>query len=233
MAGDFNGQVMTSLSQSLDKAERATAFTFEPFLIYHMSEKQNFSLYSAINRPTDPHRQFEIPKTILTYRSQFVWIRDVESAWRVYFNAVDATRWGTDGYQMRVGVAADLATELLPGLVGYVRFGPYAQASRYQQSTDGRNLPRYGFSERIGLTYNNGPFRAEAILVVDQVNNGAWANDYDTTEQISVEVHESVRLGAAHHLVSSLVDDSTGYYRPVRLLSGRDSRFSAFATVLF
>lgn len=231
--GDINGQVMTSMNQSLDKAERATAFTFEPFLVYHMTEKQNFSLYSAINRPTDNYQPFSIPKTILTYRSVFAWLPEVESAWRVYVNAVDVTRWSSDGYQMRVGVAADLATELLPGLVAYVRFGPYAQASRYNQDSSGRNLPRYGFNERLGLTYENGPFRAEAILVVDQSNNGVWVNDYDTTEQISVEVHENIRLGAAHHLVSSLVDDSTGYYRPVRLLSGRDSRFSIFATVLF
>ena len=68
------------------------------------------------------------------------------------------------------------------------------------------------------------------MFIVEQRRSRVWSNDYYTAEQAGFALTKNVSVGLLHELLLGAVDDTTGYYQPVRFYDGRVSRVSAFVT---
>jgi hypothetical protein len=226
-----SASLTNNIGQNLSPEDPQTSFTFEPEIIFHLGSSTDLSLSSAIDRPTDPYKNFSVPKTIAALHQKIELTDFAETKLILSENAINLDRWAADGHSLRTSLGLQAEKELLTNLTLITRVGPYIQANKYTQNTEGKDLARYGLSEKIHLKYVLGDFLFEAALVLDQRMTSAWYNDYATLEAISYQLSELVSFGISHELLGSFIEPSTGFSKRLEFFHERDSRLSAFVTL--
>lgn len=225
-AAPVSGAATISIGRSLDSVEPATSVVLEPSLNYELNPIQKIEFATAIERPTDPYLNFSVPKSSLIYSQKLLLFNSAETSIRIGLSALDLERWQSDGYMIRPSISFQLVKPLRENLSLLLRAGTYGQLNEYTQRTNGADLPKFGFSQRVGISWNLAPVTLEARLNVEQKNVGVWKNDYTTYEQISYAIADSISVGVSHEILSSVIDGSTGLGRPFRFFDSRESRVS-------
>jgi hypothetical protein len=220
--------LITSVGSNLDKQENKASLSLEPAIRYTFDGTRYLELYSALDRPFNGYERLAVPKTILTFGQGLDLFQGVQSTATAAVTALSLDRWAHDGHMVRASVALANAIEIAPGLNAALKVGPYAQSNAYHQTTSGKDLPKFGFSEKVTLDYTIGPVTLGLAVLFDQKYATNWKNGYSTLEQAGVQVAEGCTVGVAHELVGSAIDDSTGFFRPVQVFNERNSRVSAF-----
>jgi hypothetical protein len=220
--------LITSVGSQLDKQDNKASIGFEPTVSYDFGERRRLELYSAIDRPFNQYENVTVPKTILTYGQGFDLFSKTSTTATAALTALSLDRWKTDGRMVRGSVALTNSKEILSGLTLAFKIGPYAQLNEYRQNAAGRDLPKFGLTEKITLEYVNGPLVLDVVVLFDQKYGVVWKNAYSTLEQAAFRIDDQWMVGVAHELLGSAVDDSTGLFRPMQVFNERNSRVSAF-----
>jgi hypothetical protein len=223
--------LLTSLGQNLSPEEPATSISFEPELKFNSSDKTAFTIYSLVNRPTDPYKNFEVPKAIFAVTQTVSVFDDVTTKLSAGVNLLSLDRWKAEGYTFRPSIGFIAEKEVARGLTIRGRLSPYAQFNRYTQTASGVTLPTFGLNERLTLLYTVGDFDFDAHLIFDQRHASVWVNDIATLESAAYNINSEMNVGLAHELVSGGIDSTTGFSRPIRFFHERESRISAFVKV--
>jgi hypothetical protein len=220
--------VVTTVGSQLDKQDNKASLTFEPTLSYSFGERRTIELYTAIDKPFNQYELVTVPKTILTYAHGFDWITGLKTTASAALNAISLDRWSTDGKMLRASVNLSGVLEITEGLTVALRVGPYGQLNEFKQSTAGRDLSKYGLTERVILEYTIGPVILDLVVLFDQKYTAVWKNAYSHLEQAAVRLDDEWTVGVSHEILGSAVDDSTGLFRPAQVFHERNSRVSAF-----
>jgi hypothetical protein len=224
----FQAQLITSMGCVLAPEDRATSLSWEPDVLLSFAGGRQIELYAFVNRPTDPYKNFSVPKGILTLRQALPFWEKLGPALALSASALDLDRWNLDGYSVRNLLAIELTPDLGKKWGIYFRVGPFVQMSEYTQSASGRDLPRYGLSEKFVVAYASDWLELEFDLIVDQRYAVNWKNDYATFEKAGYRLTPKIAVGLSHMLASGAIDDTTGFYRPVSAWDARESRVSAY-----
>jgi hypothetical protein len=177
-AADYTGSFTTSYGQKLGPEDSESSLTFEPLVQVPIDDKNGLEFGTVVNRPLDPYRNFQVPRTAAIYLHDFGPLSGVASV-----NALDIDRWSLDGAKVRLTTSAEYEQALAPWLTLTLRAGPFVQANRYAQDAAGREHPRWGFTEVAKLVGTAGDFRFDVRVVVSQLEAGVWHNDYATLQR--------------------------------------------------
>jgi hypothetical protein len=228
----LSGALTTSFGYTLAPEDHAVSFSAEPDLFYDLPQGRQLELYAFVDRPTDPYKNFAVPKIVLTGRQP---LTDEEKNGIVLapsLSALDLDHWKRDGYRLRLTPALEWTPSI--GKVGrslafLLRAGPYGQLAEYRETAEGREIARFGFTEKaaVGLTWERLYFEVDLVFDQRVLGNGTWKNDYSTLEKVTYRLGERLAVGVSHALLGSVVDETTGYIRPFRLWNERESRVSA------
>lgn len=230
----FFGDLRTSLGTKLQPEEPATSVAFEPLLGLDFAKRGELSLYALIDRPLDPYKNFAVPKVRLEFDKPLSLIPIFNSELQFYLTALQLERWSIDGYMTRGTVGLKVFKEFFSALTLAGKVAPFVQANQYRQTESGRDLSRGGFNEELDLTLRLGAFTLDlAFLVTQSATDAVWRNDYASYEYLSYGLNKFVSVGVGHELLSSVIDSSTGFFRPIQLFDGRESRVLAFLEVAF
>jgi hypothetical protein len=221
-------QLTSYVGSNLAPESPNSSLTLEPLVRFTPSDTWEIDISSSIDRPFDPYQNFAVPKTDLFLKQ--VISRNDSSTWSLRYGLSfpDFDRWKLEGYQVRPNLNFQISLPLSSHFSGLIRAGSFFVLSQYTQHPNGENYAKFGFTERVSLLYRTGIFAAEATVTVEQSNTGIWKNDYGSQELISFEVEKHLSLGLMHELLAESIDSATGFYRPIRVFDGRDSRVSAF-----
>lgn len=226
--GPLGVDLVTSVGSQLDKTDGKASLTLEPTLSYDFGNRRVLELYSAIDRPFNQYERLTLPKTILTYAHGFKWIQGVTTTATAAATAISLDRWNADGSMLRGSVALTAKKEILRDLTLALKVGPYGQLNRYRQTTSGKDLPKYGLTEKMTVEYTLGRVVFDFVILFDQKYSTVWKNAYSTLEQAAYKVTDNWSLGLSHELLGSTLDDSTGLSSPFQVFHERNSRVSAF-----
>lgn len=219
----FGGKLATSFGRDLSPETPSTSVSLEPDLGVTFG-KTRVGLYSLFDRPTDPFEKMTVPKTILSVKHDFA-ASDFTLSPALSTNLIALDRWGIDGYQVRE--TASVIGKISPGPWTFMlRAGAFGIASKYTILADGRAATRYGFVQRADVEYKYKRLVLQALISTVQRFNGVWANDYATSESVGYEFSDTGTIAIQHELLSSVIDASTGFNRPLRIADNRDSRLS-------
>lgn len=227
-ASGFSFDLTTTVGTQLDKLENKASVSLEPTLTFGFSGRRALEFYTALDRPFNQYEKVTVPKAVVTFSQGFDWISGVKTTATAAVSALSLDRWGTDGRMMRGSVGLSGSKEVLKGLTLALKVSPYGQLNEYRQSTGGRELAKYGLTEKITVEYVLGPVLFDLVVLFDQKRSAVWKNAYSTLEQVAFRVTDNWILGVSHELLGSAVDDSTGLFTPVQVFNERNSRVSAF-----
>ncbi len=132
---------------------------------------------------------------------------------------------------MRTRPAIGLSIQPFSFLTLSGRMGPYLVLSQYKQFAHGAPKPRYGINELLAVEFSISSWKLEIEWILDQAYTSFWNNNYSSSESLQYLFSSSVSLGISHSLLSSIIDDSTGFYRTVQAFDDRNSRLSLFLNV--
>ncbi len=220
--------VISTVGSQLDKQNDKASLTLEPTVTYQFDSIRYLELYSAFDRPFNPYDKVTVPKTILTFGHEVSFARGTKSLATVALTALSLDRWSTDGRMMRGSVALTHKIEPFTNFTISFKAGPFAQTNEYRQTTAGRDLPKYGFAEKLIVEYTIGRFVLDFVLLADQRYSVNWKNGYSTLEQAAYRLDDQWTLGLSHELIGSTLDDSTGRFHALQVFDERNSRVSAF-----
>ncbi len=218
-----------SLGTQLDRTDSKASISLEPTISYRIDRRRSLEFYTLLNQPLSRYENLTLPKTVFSFDQGFDWISGLNTTLTTAVSALALDRWTRDGHIIRGSVALTASAEVLRGLTLALKIGPYAQTNRYRQTTEGKDLARYGLQEKFTVEYQLGPVIFDLVLLLDQKYSTTWKNSYSTRQLVAVKVDETFSLGIIHDLVGTgAVDDSTGFFQPVQLFNERNSRVSAF-----
>jgi hypothetical protein len=231
----WEAMVTGSVGTTLSRETPGTSATLEPDLLWRPVPTRTLEWYALIDRPFDPHQRLAVPKVSIFGRQDLPWMRGLRPRALIMLTGQDLERWSRDGFRSR----ALIGLELTPDLPGpwhlFFRAGPYLGLNRYAQAADGRDLARYGLSEKLTVSYDWGKLAIQFDLVFDQrqtigmSGSGTWKNEYSTFERLGWRFAERWQAGISHLLSRGLVDEVTGYSRSLAAWDSRESRLSLFA----
>lgn len=148
----YSGSFTTSYGQKLGPESSEASLTFEPKLTIPLNLTRALDFSMIVNRPTDPHQNFALPRTAVTYSQVFPFSNAVATSYYLSLNALDLERWKVDGHRIRHSFGLEMGREVFKNVAVSLRTGPFLQWNRYSQTADGRSLPWGGLYERSRLT---------------------------------------------------------------------------------
>lgn len=223
LAAGFTGKFALAVGRDLSPEASNPSVSFEPDLGVSFS-KTRIGFYTLIDRPTDPFESMLVPKTILSLKHD-VQAGEFLLSPTLSTNFVALNRWQADGYQVRQ-TASMIGARVLGPVTLMLRAGVFGVLSEYTTLPDGKAASRYGFVQRGDVEYKYRRLFAKFQMVTEQRFNGEWANDYVTVEALGYQFSDNGSIAIQHELLSSVIDSSTGFSRPLRIVDGRDSRVS-------
>lgn len=223
--------VVTSIGTYLSPEEPKSSLSLAPTLGYDFGERRFLELYTVVDRPFDAHENFSVPLTILSYGHGVELTDAFRTSLGTSLTALSLDRWAADGHMVRGAATVTVSRELLPGLKAAFKTGPFGQLNKYTQTTSGKALPSWGFTQKVQLTYVWKDFTFDLILLADQKYADRWRNGYGTFEAVTYDLTNDWSVGVSHELLGSVLDDSTGYYKALQVFDERNSRVSAFLEV--
>ncbi len=224
----FGLDLLTTVGSQLDTLENKATLTLEPTLTYDFGKDKRLELYTAVDRPFNQFNPVTVPKVMATYAKGYDVFKDVSTTATVALSALSVDRWSTDGRMMRASIALTNTKEFFKGFYVGLKVGPYGQLNQYLQTTSGRELSKYGLTEKVTVEYQVGPVIFDVVVLLDQKYTAVWKNGYSMLEQVAFRVDDKFFVGVSHELLGNTVDDSTGLSRPMELFNERNSRVSAF-----
>ncbi len=227
----ISASLTTTLGTTRDRLNSLASFTFEPSLTAPLSQNWTGVLYAELDRPLDPYQNFSMARAYALLIQNIPLVDGVDTALRYYLQANQIDRWSNDGSQVRAVLEAEAHIPVAGAFSVLTRASGFGQANRYRQATDGRDLPRYGFAERVALLFAPAPFNFEWHFIFSQSQTAVWKNGFATAMVAEYVVNPALTVGLSHEFLSSLVDETTGLHSTFRLMDSRTSRWSAYVTV--
>lgn len=230
-ASSLSANLTTAIGANLDQTDRQTSLTLTPDLTYAIDETNRITFGTVIDRPFDAYKQFEIPTLSLIGSRSLNPQGALDPQASLAFTALSLDKLGVEGLSLRTRPAVGLSLRPLSIISLSGRLGPYFILSQYNQFANGEPKPKYGINEVIAASLILNSWKLEVELVIDQAYTTFWRNNYSSSESIEYQIAKSMSLGVSHSLLSSVVDDSTGFYRTVQVFDNRRSRISMFLNV--
>lgn len=223
-ATDYTATLDTSLGRNLSPEQPGTSVSIEPDLGVKFGDSR-LGLYTLIDRPTDPYEKLSVPKTVLSVNHEIP-VGTVTLTPTFSSNLVSLDRWSIDGYLVRNTLSL-IASKSLGALKLFLRAGVFGYVHEYTTLADGSSPTRYGLVQRLDAGYQYRRFVLKFLVVIEQSTNGSvWSNSYSTAESVGYQFSDYATLSLQHEILSSVIDSSTGFRRPLRIADGRDSRVS-------
>ena len=227
----ITANINTAFGTTLNREDRQTSITLTPELTYRTQPKSLIHFATIIDRPTNPYSQFQIPVVSLSGVRELDPSGALNPQVSLSFSALSLDKLGSEGLSLRTRPAMGASLSLFSFLTLSGRLGPYLILSQYTQFTNGEPKPKYGINELISANLTVASFRAEVEVALDQAYTTFWRNNYSSTESLAYLFSDTFSLGVSHSLLSSVVDDTTGFYRRVQVFDSRQSRISMFLDV--
>ncbi len=227
-APSFRAGIVTSVGRYLSPEDPGTSLTVEPEVQEAFSGGRALEFAALFNLPFDEYREVSTPKIRTSLTQQLSAGSYLTTALTLSAVALDVDRWSLDGHRFRGILTGKIIYEPFRGLTLRFAAGPFYQWNAYTQRADGRDLTYTGLVETFRIAYRTGPVELEAVLSVEQGKSSVWRNEYGTQERAAFYFTEKIAAGLRHELLAGVVDESTGFYRPLSVLDGRESRVSAF-----
>jgi hypothetical protein len=205
----------------LDPKGSLASFIFEPLVGYSLSNESRFNFALSVDRPSDPDVNIRLPKGAIHFTH--------DNKWGAFINFVDINSTPN----ARTGVYYDFKYPLNGRTSLTIQAGPYVTLGSNLTRYSGTQMGRWGLTERVGITYENERFYAQAMVTLEQRVTPESALDYATAEYLGFKIHENMSVGMVHEILSSVVDDTTSYYRASLAPGSRINQISAFATIYF
>jgi len=230
-ASSLSANLNTAIGANLDQTNRQTSLTLTPNLTYAIDEINRIIFGTIIDRPFDAYKQFEIPTFSLRGSRSLNPQGALDPQATLAFTALSLDKLGTEGLSLRTCPGLGLTLSPLSIISLSVRLGPYFILSQYNQFANGEPKPKYGINEIIAASLVFNSWKLEMELIIDQAYTTFWRNNYSSSQSIDYQFAKSMSLGVSHSLLSSVVNDSTGFYRTVQVFDTRRSRISMFLNV--
>lgn len=220
----LSGNIDALFGRNLSPEQSKASLTVEPKVVLGLTEFARIGLLTSIDRPTDVFERLSVGKTVLSI-DYLVPVGLFAVTPSVSSNLLNLDRWASDGYRARL-TASLTASVSQTWLSASVRAGSFWMLNEFSTLANGGAASQFGFLQRADVELKINSLLLALSVIVEQSFNGVWANDYATMQQIGYQIEENAVVSLRHELLSSVIDASTGFYRPLRLSDGRDSRIS-------
>lgn len=227
----FTLNLVTAYGATLDKENRQSSVSFTPEVDFQNDAHTRVKFSGLIDRPTSEYSSIKIPVISLVGIKELDADGDFNSQLALAFSALSVDKIGSEGLSLRTRPSISLFISPFDFLNLNGRMGPYLILSQYNQFSNGEPKPRYGINEQIAIEISIKKWRGSLTFILDQAHTSFWRNDYSSSQSLQYLFSSNVSLGVSHSLLSSVVDDSTGFYRAVQVFDSRNSRVSMFLDV--
>jgi len=225
--------INTSYGANLDKENRQSSFTLVPEINYRPDPKTRLNFSTVVDRPTLPSSEIKIPTITLAGIKELDPTGAINPNVSLAFSALSLDKLNSEGLSIRTRPALGISMQLFSFLSLTGRMGPYLILSQNRKFSYGEPKPKFGINELIKAEITVYSFKLGVDLIVDQAYTTFWRNNYSSSQSIEYLFSKSVSAGFSHSLLSSVIDDSTGFYRTVQGGNDRLSRLSLFLNASF
>lgn len=221
-------EINSGLGANLNKDNRQSSLTLSPEINYRPDPNTQLSFSTLIDRPTSANSKVWLPTLNLTGMKDLDPTGALDPNVSLSFSLLSLDKLDSEGLSIRTRPALGVALQLFSFLGISGRMGPYLVLSQYRQFANGEPKPRFGINELIETELTVKSWKLSVALVIDQAYTNFWRNNFSSTESLQYMISKSFSVGLSHSILSSVIDDTTGFYRTVPTYADRLSRVSLF-----
>lgn len=221
-------RLRTFVGTGLDATSTRTAVGMEAKYVRPLPSGSFLEAYTRLDRPFDKHENFYVPFFKITGSVRTLTRNGFALDVRPFVSALALDKWSYDGARGRFGANAVATALPHADLTLQAELAPWFEISQYRTSPEGREFPANGFTEKLTAEGRYRSFFLELSMSLQQSRRSLWRNDYGFQQRLGYRFSPEIGVGVAHEIVTGLLDESTGYLRPVSLFDSRVSRVSVF-----
>ncbi|NBX67729.1 MAG: hypothetical protein EBR01_02050 [Proteobacteria bacterium] len=221
-------EIQTAYGVNLNKGNRQSALTLLPEINYRPDPRTQVTLLMVIDRPTSSQSQIEFPTVTVAGIKDLDPTGALNPNVSLAFSALSLNQLSSEGLSIRTRPALGISIQLFSFLSLSGRMGPYLLLSQSRQFASGEPKPRFGVNELIAANLIVESWKLSVELVLDQAYTNYWRNNFSSEEALEYLISKSASVGLSHSIISSVIDDTTGFYRTTQSFDERISRVSLF-----